>query len=237
MKKILLTLLLSAFLLSGCGAEDSGNSLSVETNQPSGGTSNSEQAEDTKQTEDTKQAEKEDVSGIYTDKQGTADVYSQMTLALQADGTYAVEISIYRTTELEGTAVWEGDTLRFTGEDPYVLADISVTGSKAEVMVITDAAGVLAGDVYSFPDGTPGENPEQTEEDSSQQSLSEKIAMEIFCAEERAKKNAPAEQSVSASFLFGLFNSPGTRLRRASAQALLPDRYRPAHSFHRSFQS
>ena len=188
MKKILLTLLLSAFLLSGCGAEDSGNSLSVETNQPSGSTSNSEQAEDTKQTEDTKQAEKEDVSGIYTDKQGTTDIYSQMTLALQADGTYAVEISIYRTTELDGTAVWEGDTLRFTGEDPYVLADISVTGSKAEVMVITDAAGVLTGDVYSFPDGTPGENPEQTEEDSSQQSLSEKIAMEIFCAEEREKE-------------------------------------------------
>ena len=39
------------------------------------------------QTEARRQAEKEDVSGIYTDKQGTADVYSQMTLASQADGT------------------------------------------------------------------------------------------------------------------------------------------------------
>lgn len=156
MKKILLTLLLSTFLLSGCSTEVSGHSLPVQTNQPSGSTSNPEQAEDTTQ------AEKEDVSGIYTDKQGTADVYSQLTLALQADGTYAVEISVYRTTELEGTAVWEGDTLRFTGKDPYVLADISVTGSKAEVMVITDAAGVLTGDVYSFPDGAPGENPEQS---------------------------------------------------------------------------
>lgn len=155
MKKILLALLLSTFLLSGCGTKVSGHSLPVQTNQPSGSTSNPEQ------TEDTTQAEKEDVSGIYTDKQGTADVYSQLTLALQADGTYAVEISVYRTTELEGTAVWEGDTLRFTGKDPYVLADISVTGSKAEVMVITDAAGVLTGDVYSFPDGAPGENPEQ----------------------------------------------------------------------------
>ncbi len=81
-----------------------------------------------------------------------------------------------------------GDTLRFTSEDPYVLADISVTGSKAEVMVITDAAGVLAGDVYSFPDGAPGKNSEQTEEDSSQQSLSERIAMEISYAEEGKKK-------------------------------------------------
>lgn len=174
--------MLSAFLLSGCGTKDSANSLPVETNQPSGSTSNPEQ------TEDTKQAEKEDVSGIYTDMQGTADVYSQLTLALQADGTYAVEISVYRTTELEGTAVWEGDTLRFTGEDPYVLADISVTGSKAEVTVITDAAGVLTGDVYSFPDGAPGENSGQTEEDSSQQSLSERIAIEISYAEEREEE-------------------------------------------------
>lgn len=182
MKKILLALLLSAFLLSGCGAGDSGNFLSVKTNQPDGSTSNPEQMEDMKQ------AEKEDVSGIYTDKQGTSDAYSRLTLALQADGTYAVEISVYRTTQLEGTAVWEGDTLRFTSEDPYVRADISVTGSKAEVMIITDAVGVLAGDVYSFPDGAPGENSEQTEEDSSQQSLSERIAMEISYAEEREEE-------------------------------------------------
>ena len=133
-----------------------------------------EQMENTEQMEGTKQAEKEDVSGIYTDKQGTSDVYSQLTLALQTDGTYAVEISVYRTTELEGTAVWEGDVLRFTSEDPYVLADISVTGSQAEVMVITDVAGVQAGDTYSFPDGAPG--------------LSGKIAMEISYAEEQEKE-------------------------------------------------
>ena len=149
-----------------------------------------EQMENTERTEDTKQAEKEDVSGIYTDKQGTDDVYSQLTLALQPDGIYAVEISVYRTTELEGTAVWEGDALRFTSEDPYVLADISVTGSQAEVMVITDAAGVLPGDIYSFsfPNDAPGESPRQTEEASSRQNLSEKIAMEISYAEEREKE-------------------------------------------------
>lgn len=126
-----------------------------------------EQMENTEQMEGMKQAEKDDVSGIYTDKQGTSDVYSQLTLALQPDGTYVVEISVYRTTELEGTAVWEGDVLRFTSEDSYVLADISVTDSQAEVMVITDAAGVQTGDTYSFPDGAPGEEPERTEGDSS----------------------------------------------------------------------
>ncbi|MDE7351866.1 MAG: hypothetical protein K2O06_02260 [Acetatifactor sp.] len=113
-----------------------------------------------KQTDDTKQAEKEDVSGIYTDKQGTSVVYSELVLALQTDGTYAAEIGIYRITELKGTAVWEGDTLRFTSEDPYVLADISVTGSQAEVTFITDALGIRAGDVYSFPDGAP-DKPEE----------------------------------------------------------------------------
>ena len=59
----------------------------------------------------TKQAEKEDVTGIYTDKQGTSDVYRELVLALQEDGTYAAEIGIYRATELKGTEVWEGDTL------------------------------------------------------------------------------------------------------------------------------
>ena len=47
-----------------------------------------------KETYGTKQEEKKDVSGIYTDKQGTSDVYSELVLALQTDGTYAVEIGI-----------------------------------------------------------------------------------------------------------------------------------------------
>lgn len=176
MKKILLVLLLSAFLLPGCGAKDSGSSL------PSGNMSNSVQTEElnradeqqtakpnqSEQPEEPEQAEKADLSGIYTDKQGTSDVYSELTLALQADGTYAAEISVYRTTELEGTAAWEGDALRFTSEDASLLADITVTGGKAEVTVITDALGLHAGDVYSFPDGAPDESEEgQAGEDAS----------------------------------------------------------------------
>ncbi len=171
MKKILLALLLSAFLLSDCGARDSGSSPSTKTNQPSGNESNSVQTEEQnradeqqtakpnqpEQPEEPKQAEKADFSGIYTDKQGTSDVYSELTLALQADGTYAAKISVYRTTELEGTAAWEGDVLRFTSEDAPLLADITVTGGKAEVTVITGALGLHAGDVYSFPDGAPDE--------------------------------------------------------------------------------
>ena len=145
-----------------------------------------------KRTDDTKQAEKEDVSGIYTDKQGTSDVYSELVLALQADGTYAAEIGIYRLTGLKGTAVWEGDTLHFTSDDsyPYVLADISVTGSQAEV-AFTKAGflGIQAGDVYSFPDGAPNKPEEgQAEAAASQPSLSDQIAAEIFYAEEQEKE-------------------------------------------------
>ena len=212
MKKILLALSLSTLLLSGCGAKDSDNSLPVETNQLSENTPNMEQTEEPAQTDNTEQTEKPaqmdntgqtekpaqmdntgqtekpDISGIYTDKQGTSDVYSQLTLALQPDGTYTAEIGVYRVSQLEGTAVWEGDALRFTSEDPYVLADISVTEGKAEVAFITGAVGFQTGDVYSFPDGAPGESPEQTDNASSQQSLSEKITMEISYAEEQEKE-------------------------------------------------
>ena len=139
-----------------------------------------------------KQTETKDISGIYTDKQGTSDVYSELVLALQADGTYAVEIGIYRVTGLRGTAVWEGDTLRFTSDDsyPYVLADISVTGSQAEV-AFTKAGvlGIQAGDVYSFPDGAPNKPEEgQAEAAASQPSLSDEITAEISYAEEREKE-------------------------------------------------
>lgn len=76
----------------------------------------------------------------------------------QTDGTYAAEIGIHRVTGLKGTAVWEGDTLRFTSEVPYMLADISVTGSQAEVTFLTGGIlGIQTGDVYSFPDGAPDE--------------------------------------------------------------------------------
>lgn len=57
MKKILLALLLGAFLLSSCGTKDSGNSLPVETNQPSENTSTTERMEEPEQMEDSEQTE------------------------------------------------------------------------------------------------------------------------------------------------------------------------------------
>lgn len=149
-------------------------------------TDNIEPTEKPAQMDNPGQTEKADISGIYTDKQGTSDVYSQLTLALQPDGTYTAEIGVYRVSQLEGTAVWEGDALRFTSEDPYVLADISVTEGKAEVAFITGAVGFQTGDVYSFPDGAP-DKPEEGQA-ASKLSLSDEIAAEISYAEEQEKE-------------------------------------------------
>ena len=86
MKKMLFALLLSAFLLSGCGAKDNGPSLPAGTNQPSENMSNPENSEAPEQMENMKQGaepeqagtetktktepETKDVSGTYTDTQG-----------------------------------------------------------------------------------------------------------------------------------------------------------------------
>ena len=86
-----------------------------ETNQPGGTTSNTEktkepeqtengkgikepeQVENTEQTEVMKEAEKEDVTGIYTDKHDTSDIYSQSGLSDEI----ATEISYAEEREKE----------------------------------------------------------------------------------------------------------------------------------------
>lgn len=81
------------------------------------------------------ETDRPDLTGVYTDKQGTADVYSELELALQADGTYKVTMGLYRITTLEGTAVWRDGTLHFTSKTPAVEADITVADGGAEVTV------------------------------------------------------------------------------------------------------
>lgn len=100
MKKILLMLLLSALLLSGCGAKDSGNSMPVETNQPSENMSNSEQTEEPKQAEDMKQTEEpeqtENMKQTEVTKQAEEDS-SQQSLSERI----AMEISAAEEQEAE----------------------------------------------------------------------------------------------------------------------------------------
>lgn len=68
MKKILLALVLSAFLLSSCGTKDSSNSLSVETNQPSENTSNTERTEEPEQMENTEQTDEDSFQQSLSEK-------------------------------------------------------------------------------------------------------------------------------------------------------------------------
>ncbi len=106
------------------------------------------------------EADHPDLTGVYTDKQGTADVYSELELALQADGTYKVTMGLYRITTLEGTAVWRDGTLHFTSKTPAVEADITVADGGAEVTVTaSEQAYISPGDVYAFPDGAPDPAP------------------------------------------------------------------------------
>ena len=102
------------------------------------------------------EAEHPDLTGVYTDRQGTSEVYSELELNLQPDGAYSVTMGIYRVTTLEGTAAWEDGTLHFTSKTPAVEADIAVADDRAEVTITaSEQAYLFPGDVYAFPDGAP----------------------------------------------------------------------------------
>lgn len=102
-------------------------------------------------------SEPEDFSGRYTDKQGTPDIYSELVLNRNEDGSYTVELGIYRTTTLEGTATEEDGILRFASDaetGPAVAGDITVSGETAEIAITaSDFPHVPVGTVYHFPDG------------------------------------------------------------------------------------
>lgn len=95
-----------------------------------------------------------DFSGSYTDRQGTAEVYSQLTLELREDGSYSAVMRLYRLALLEGTAEYRDGTLHFVCPEPAVEADVTVSGQTAEAAVTaSEFAYIEAGSIYRFPDG------------------------------------------------------------------------------------
>lgn len=95
-----------------------------------------------------------DLSGTYTDCQGTTDVYSELELTHVKDDTYHFSMSLYRLALLEGTAELQDGVLHFASEQPYVAGDIAVSGSEASVTVAeSEFSAVAPGDVFRFPDG------------------------------------------------------------------------------------
>ena len=104
-------------------------------------------------------AEKEaiDYSGMYTDTQGTEDIYSELILVRQADGSYIYAMSLYRLTFIEGTATQNGEVLHFTGIDSSgdpIEGDFVVSGENAEA-IFTDSTWehIKNGEVFTFPSG------------------------------------------------------------------------------------
>ena len=103
------------------------------------------------------QDEPADYSGRYTDKQGTTEVYSELALSRNEDGTYAVELRIYRTISMLGTAAeTEAGKLHFDCYVPDIHAggDIVIAGETAELTITESDTYLLdTGMVYRFPDG------------------------------------------------------------------------------------
>lgn len=99
------------------------------------------------------------VAGVYTDTQGTDEVYSSLELCDRGDGTYDATISLYRLATLDGTvAPWYG-TLYFTSGDQLVEATIDFGGdtSTADTAAVTitysELPALQVGDTFRFADG------------------------------------------------------------------------------------
>lgn len=99
------------------------------------------------------------VAGVYTDTQGTEEVYSSLELYDRGDGIYDATISLYRLTTLDGTvAPWYG-MLYFTSEDQLVEAVINFSGDTSTVdaaavtITYSELPALQVGDTFRFADG------------------------------------------------------------------------------------
>lgn len=102
-------------------------------------------------------------AGVYTDTQGTDEVYSSLELCDRGDGTYDATISLYRLTTLDGMAGPRYDRsdgmLYFTSEDQLVEAvigfggDTSTADGAAVTITYSEVPSLQVGDTFHFPDG------------------------------------------------------------------------------------
>lgn len=103
------------------------------------------------------------VAGVYTDTQGTDEVYSSLELCDRGDGTYDATISLYRLAALDGMAGPRYDRsdgmLYFTSEDQLVEAvigfggDTSTVDAAAVTITYSELPSLRVGDTFHFPDG------------------------------------------------------------------------------------
>ena len=103
------------------------------------------------------------VAGVYTDTQGTDEVYSSLELCDRGDGTYDATISLYRLMVLDGMAGPRYDRsdgmLYFTSDDQLVEAIIGFSGDTSTVdtaavtITYSELSNIQVGDTFRFPDG------------------------------------------------------------------------------------
>lgn len=91
-------------------------------------------------------------AGYYVDDYDTDSVYSELYLEEAGEGTYDVEIGIYRLTTLTGTARAEGDGYLFESTEPVVKGEISI-GEEGAVFTVTESefTYMAPGETFSFP--------------------------------------------------------------------------------------
>lgn len=96
-----------------------------------------------------------DYSGMYTDKQGTSSIYSELVLIRQEDGSYKFEMGLYRLTTISGIATADENVLHFTGylgETPYFEGDIVIEGESATATFTNSTWELIKnGRVFRFP--------------------------------------------------------------------------------------
>lgn len=103
------------------------------------------------------------VAGVYTDTQGTDEVFSSLELCDRGDGTYDATISLYRLATLDGMAGPRYDRsdgmLYFTSEDQLVEGvigfggDTSTADTAAVTITYSELSNIQVGDTFRFPDG------------------------------------------------------------------------------------
>lgn len=96
---------------------------------------------------------KDDYSGLYVDRQGTAEIYNKLNLTYRGDGSYEATIGLYRLTELEGVAKVDGEILSFKDDGMQVKGMINIQDNMA-VFTITESGleYINPGDVFEFPE-------------------------------------------------------------------------------------
>lgn len=94
-----------------------------------------------------------DYAGRYVDTQGTMESYSNLYITEESDGTYTIEVDIYRLVALEGTAKLERGILKFIDEAKEIRADIIVNDESATFTVTESKRdNIKSGDIFDFPE-------------------------------------------------------------------------------------